>query len=61
MVTLGLGYYNIIVKPIFKMIEHEYIFFSNNSTLEFMKEAAKKSLTHWKIIEQKMRKVKLMK
>ena len=36
------------------MIEHEYIFFSNNSTLEFMKEAAKKSLTHWKIIEQKM-------
>ena len=36
------------------MIEHEYIFFSNNPTLEFMKEAAKKSLTHWKIIEQKM-------
>ena len=54
MVTLELGYYNIIVKPIFKMIEHEYMFFSNNSTLDFMKEAAKKSLIHWKIIEQKM-------
>ena len=54
MVTLGLGYYNIIVKPILKMMEHEYIFFSNNSTLDFMKEAAKKSLIHWKIIEQKM-------
>ena len=54
MVTLGLGYYNIILKPILKMMEHEYIFFSNNSTLDFMKEAAKKSLIHWKIIEQKM-------
>ena len=54
MVTLGLGYYNIIVKPILKMLEHEYIFLSNNSTLDFMKEAAKKSLIHWKIIEQKM-------
>ena len=47
MVTLGLGYFNIIVKPILKMMEHEYIFFSNNSTLDFMKEAAKKSLIHW--------------
>ena len=53
MVTLGLGYYNIIVKPILKMIERNYLFFIN-STLDFMKEAAKKSLIHWKTIEQKI-------
>ena len=54
MVTLGLGYYNIIVKPILKMMERDYLFFINNSSLDFMKEAAKKSLIHWKTIEQKI-------
>jgi len=37
-----------------KAIEREYNFFKENSHLEFLKNAAKKALTHWKILEQKI-------
>jgi len=53
-VTLGLGYYNIIIRPMIKAIEREFNFFKENSHLEFLQNAAKKALTHWKILEQKI-------
>ena len=37
-----------------KAIEREYNFFKENSHLEFLKNAAKKALTHWKILKQKI-------
>ena len=53
-VTLGLGYYNIVIRPMIKAIEREFNFFKENSHLEFLQNAAKKALTHWKILEQKI-------
>ena len=54
MVTLGLGYYNIIIKPILKIIEKFEIFQSHAPRQNFLIEAAKKALTHWKSLEQKI-------
>ena len=53
-VSLGLGFFNIIIKPILRNIERGYIFFFNNSQLEFLKKAAVRALIHWKSLEQKI-------
>ena len=42
LITLGIGYYNLIIRPIMKMIEREYNFLKNDDHLESLKSAAKK-------------------
>ena len=53
-VPLGLGYYNLIVKPILKMIDREYKFTKNIEHTSFLKKAAKKALIFWKSFEKKL-------
>ena len=54
MVTLGLGYYNIIIKPILKIIEKSKTFNNQTSQQNFLIKAAKKTLAYWKNLEQKL-------
>ena len=53
-VSLGLGYFNIIIKPMLRMMEREYLFFLSNAHIEFLKKAAQRTLIYWKSLQQKI-------
>ena len=53
-ITLGIGYYNLIIRPEMKMIEREYDFLKNDHHLESLKSAAKKAMIRWKNLETKL-------
>ena len=53
-VTLGLGYYNLIIRPLLKLIEKYHNFTNNDQQYNFLKLAATKAFTHWKCIEKKL-------
>ena len=54
LITLGIGYYNLIIRPMMKMIEREYNFLKDDDHLESLKFAAKKAMIHWKNLETKL-------
>ena len=53
-VTLGLGYYNLIIRPLLKLIEKYHTFTNNDQQYNFLKLATIKAFTHWKCIEKKL-------
>ena len=53
-ITLGIGYYNLIIRPTMKMIEREHNFLKNEDHLESLKSTAKKAIIHWKNLETKL-------
>ena len=54
MISLGLGYFNLIIKPMLKLINKEYKFSKNDVHYKFLKSAAQKALIHWKKLEEKL-------
>ena len=53
-VPFGLGFYNLIVRPIIKMIDRELKFQQNIDHTQMLKNAAKKALIFWKSLEKKL-------
>ena len=51
--AMGVGYYNIIIRPLIKMIERYNNYRSNNEELKFIKEAATKAILFWLNTEKK--------
>jgi hypothetical protein len=51
---LGLGFYNIIIRPILKVIDREFKFIKNSEHTDTLKSAAKKAIIFWKSIEKKL-------
>ena len=52
--NLGLGYFNIIIKPMLRMMEREYLFFLSNTHIVFLKKESQRALLYWKSLEQKI-------
>ena len=54
MISLGLGYFNLIIKPMLKLINKEYKLSKNDVHYKFLKSAAQNALIHWKKLEEKL-------
>ena len=53
-VTLGIGYYNLIIRPLIKLIEKYKAFNNNTETYKFLQSATIKAFAYWKNLEQKL-------
>ena len=53
-VSLGIGYYNLIIRPLIKLIEKYQAFNNNAEQYKFLQTATIKAFTYWKNLEQKL-------
>ena len=54
LITLGIGYYNLMIKPLLKLID-KYAKFSKETThIEILKNASIKAIIFWKSLERKL-------
>lgn len=51
---LGIGYYNLIIRPLIKLIEKYQTFNNNMETYKFLQSATIKAFAYWKNLEQKL-------